>query len=312
MKGFFNKLFFKTVFFFLLTTFSLAYANTKLDYSNDISNNTKDFISVLLAQNDNVEQGSKKSTSSSSSGSGFEFYKDPSFSNFIEQLKQYEKASNDLKNEHINFLAKIFAAFAIEKNPNFIDNISKEFGTYSSNMQYFIANALMASKNTKALTKVLESSNNERPKLDVLFTTDMLTEMSIEAADDLDITWQSFAATGDKKYVEKILKFIYEDEFLLALGYEFRNRMAISQTLESVMKKEQKPDIKDILESIQSKYPDNANDMMYRVVVIDTALWSLSSIKKQDPNVKKICEDFLLEHPGLNYQEKTDKALDEK
>lgn len=118
-------------------------------------------------------------------------------------------------------------------------------------------------------------------------------------------------ATGNNFYLEKILNYINEDDFILIAAYETLNRKYLCQVMTKLGDSscQHKSNVSDIIASIHKKYPQNYQQMLNKVITCASALWSLESNRQQDPMVDKKITEIIQKNPRLDYWKKINQAI---
>lgn len=136
----------------------------------------------------------------------------------------------------------------------------------------------------------------------------------------LDQLWSAYFATGQGIYLQKMIEYINQDNYLLIVGYEIVNRQYICEVLKRATpqsKEQQKTTnsicgeggLKDIYMSIKKHYPKNYKETMRRAVIISSAIWSLNANRGQDQMVALKIKKIISDRPEWDYLEKFKEAL---
>lgn len=115
--------------------------------------------------------------------------------------------------------------------------------------------------------------NDEQQKYVQAFANIQQLETLQMTPQTLDARWVSFFATGNKKYIEEIIDYIADN-------VDFKNNKPENVTKQDI----------------------------HRLLTIGSAIWSLNSNIKQDENIKKIANDYVIKQEKIR-QEKIKKEI---
>lgn len=235
------------------------------------------------------------------------FYQQPSFLKFISLTSDIIKNQPQAEN-----LLLVFSTMVIDKHPDYSKRIGENFRDYSAQEKQLLYKALIATNNQSTINFINKSYQY---KIDAVpqYTAEEINTLKInDNPENLDRLWTAYFATGDNKYLLNILQYINSDDFILISAYEIVNRKYLCHSLTDLKKREacQKGiSYTDIRENIKKRYPNDFKRMLYKVVVVASALWSLESNRHQDDLIDKQIKQMIDQNPELNYWKKIDSIL---
>ena len=209
------------------------------------------------------------------------FYLAPNYSILKICIPQLLEAQNDTQNAPLFYTT---VAFILSSHPDYIEKLNNDMPTFPYEIRYFYQSLLIESKPLfyKKIVKNLQQAPIKQPL-------------------DVDINWGAYFASGDKFYLEKILKLINQDNQILAMAFEIQNRKHLCLML----KKSKLPcgelDPDKYMKEIQKKY---GAAKFARTVNVTLAIWSLESSAAQDPKLKKALLEEFSSKPELDYAAK--------
>lgn len=232
------------------------------------------------------------------------FYHQPYFAKFI-RITTGESVNNPRPD-----LSLIFSTMVVDKHPDYLKKISENFSKYSSEEKQLLFSTLIATGNVKALNK---QDQHYAAITAPNFTPKAIKSLEVnDSPDNLDRIWAAYFATGDDKYLQKIIQYINSNDFLLIISYEIVNRNFLCNIVKhSDNQRADNPvcQTRDIINSIKQKYPKNAEKMHFKAVVMASALWSLESNRRQDHLIDNKIKLIVKNNQNLDYWKKINTAL---
>lgn len=188
------------------------------------------------------------------------FYKKPSFERFMKITEDLAKFHEDRK---INSGAVIFTMLALEKHPDFPAKVVPTFEKLAQNQKILLYTGLVGAGQDKEAASIVKQYHYTHP-LTVNLKATQISELellkSLKTTEELeqqiriiDYLWAAFFATGDEKYLQKMLDYLLSNKTFLSL--EWDEKLTFSQLLDKT--------------------------------AIGTLLWSINSNTCQDAALKK-------------------------
>lgn len=267
------------------------------------------------------------------------FYKAPTSDKFKQIILSWGNGEVIAASDYSYNLIFVFVMMVLDKYPHFADEIIKNFNLSSPIVKNLLANALLSSSKKNEVLALVRKYNfaiNENCP----YTVPNIKKLKIKVPHHIDLCWSAYFAQGEKAFIEKILRYINEDELLLFMAYEIRKRMELVDAKNALIKKDQfhenfsnfknsensensenfedtedpenftnsknfedyeKIDLADIFEQIEKRYPNNFEKVIEHMFTLDIAIWSLTSLRKQDPIIEKKYRSIINENPSLDY-----------
>jgi len=229
------------------------------------------------------------------------FYKHSSYGNFKKSLSQYagsldkKKANEDM--QHSKQIAVVFTTKALEAHSDYLNKAIKDYRNFKKTEQEVLLQAFYNIKNNEIIEtlsedKNLVSGNDISKKIDEM---NFITKDNIQfGQEDLnynsnlaDYLWSAFYATGNDKYILKMLDFVHAwPKDLQTLAWEMLNRDSVDamKKLSGGTERDLTVKYKDIFEGVKKSGKANVDQLKSLYIV----LWSLESNAKQHPELKKI------------------------
>jgi hypothetical protein len=193
------------------------------------------------------------------------FYKNPTYAKFLKATEYMSALSQE---PHVNSLGVIFTMLALEKHKDFAPKLVKDFGGMQHDQQVLIYTGLVGAEYQKEMDEIRKKYSYEH-LLKVSFKAKELEELqfssslkNLEALEQqvniMDFLWSAFFATGDDKYLSKMIDYLAKNKDNIKLHWD--------ETL--------------------------PKDQQYQKIAIETLLWSIKSNCCQDPQIKKIILDL--------------------
>ena len=187
------------------------------------------------------------------------FYKDPTYTNFMETSERFNYLENS-QDPYLESKFLVFTTMVLHKHPDFKTNIINDFGSFNDHQKSVIYQGLLAAGFTKEANEIsLRYHYTLKPKLSVTvdkinalqFMDDLKTRQQIDLqAAIMDYCWVSFFATGEEKYIGKLVEYAKKHE-----------------------------------------------DTISHFIPVQAYFWSSGALSKQDPNIKEIL--VKLNAPGV-------------
>ena len=211
------------------------------------------------------------------------FYQAPTYADFIQLTSSAIEKRDD-------FIFYDFATLVLKQHPNYADQVVSSFSTYSALEKNLLYRSLIASGNTPAAEQI----HRKYGYTGFGAPSHSVEEIeSLQINDDpakLDQAWAAFAATGEKKYLDKIMNYINADRELLAIALELENRDQTNTFLKELGKNTDgvTPSVStgDLTAHLRKRYGKHWKIKLKKVAVIKSGVWSLKSIEKCDAQVQ--------------------------
>jgi len=241
------------------------------------------------------------------------FYKNPGFTQLVEatgHISSYLSQTKDRKDrEHLLNIATIFVGQAIKEHPNYLKELNQGF----SSLTFYEKAVLLRGIRSADIGHDLLKNISDKKLKQIVFSTRLkkvseIKNLPVREPGDLDLIWGSYFATGDSDYIKKIIRVINHDKMALFHGYELINREHNAAFLSELTGKRISPDKGDLNFAINVKRlwkPGYKN----RVLVVKSALWSLEANCNQDPEVRRIRDEVIMNNPELDYWKRIDKII---
>lgn len=191
------------------------------------------------------------------------YYINPTPTKAITALQQYVKPDIEWINENQSLLS--FFKIIYKNNPFLLKNISRQFSSFSKEDQkkFLLMSSILG--DTEYMQKDISSfpDDLEDYLLEISELNIPETSGEINSAEQLDILWSEFLATGRYEPIRKIV-----------------NSLSLSQ-YKGTLEKIKSGEIKTVTDDIKTK--------AYLEATYQSAIWSLTSNMKQMPLVLKYC-----------------------
>jgi hypothetical protein len=194
------------------------------------------------------------------------YYQHPQPSQIIPALLYADKSGFLEKVSNRAIMASFLVAL-LPQNPTLLDELLTKLKPLSMDLRSLLVSVIWMSNNEAAKAKVpmlisvLPESNQNKITNSMLVKWQPLIEQKVDTPEQLDMLWAAFSATGDDKYVERLLSVLQEGE------------LASAQAMSA-----------SVSRGVASKV--NLN----RVLVFEAASWSITSNAKQHKKVLEICK----------------------
>ena len=193
------------------------------------------------------------------------FYKDPTYTNFIETSERFNYLENS-QDPYLESKFLVYTTLILHKHPDFKSNIVKDFGSFNTNQKSMIYQGLLGAGFTKEANEITRRYHYEIAP-NVNFTVDKINAIQfndkIETREQIDLQaaimdycWVSFFATGEEKYIRKLVEYAKKHE-----------------------------------------------DTNSHFIPVQAYFWSSGALSKQDPNIKEIL--VKLNAPGVSSNPKS-------
>jgi hypothetical protein len=235
-----------------------------------------------------------------------QFYEAPSYSRFIKHLDEFDNASN----KHVENLISVFTICVLQRHPDYIEELIKAYPNFSSLKQQMMAQALYIVQGEQ-ITKKLPIAPSKLPDhlLDFTYLDNITLKFPVKTENDLtynsdnaDYLWSAFDATGDRKYLVKILQFLSSEElFIKTLATEMINRDMLTSVTNKLSGKQEKPDYNDLFDALNKNYPKDPAHYQRRLMSYYITLWSFNSNKTRFSDIDKKIKEIIRERPDLDF-----------
>lgn len=145
------------------------------------------------------------------------FYKDPTYTHFIKSSESFKEVQTKHDPEAQSMALVVYAILVLDKHPEFRSKIVKDFNTFDSYQKSILYQGLIGAGFTKEANditlqyqfKAKPNSNLTLQKInDIQFQEKIETPGQIFLqASLMDICWASYFATGDEKYIAKLVAY---------------------------------------------------------------------------------------------------------
>lgn len=229
------------------------------------------------------------------------FYHQPSYEKFILDIRTINLSGSDT--------VQMFATMVVDAHPQYAKQIVQYFPEYSEQEQQLLFSALVATNNQAAINDITKKYHYKNSSTSSL-TAQQIKNLEInDTPSNLDDIWIAYFATGDEKYLLKIIKYINENTFILQVSNQLINNQYGCGYIKGTTSAHcQQRSNNAIAQTIKEKYPTNANKMLRKAAVVASALWSLQANSQQDPIVAVKIKNVLAAHSDLNYVKKINEG----
>ncbi|MBS0538188.1 MAG: hypothetical protein JSR47_05505 [Proteobacteria bacterium] len=213
------------------------------------------------------------------------FYLDPKPEKLVGFLDSYAKNPTDWMAypPMVGFYAIVFRQF-----PDWVDRLSPSVFDSKTAVTVAVAYKLSALSPMPAPLHDRLFSTQPDPRLQAEFPhlPARVEDVAIRTPTDLDVMWGAFSASGDERYVRKILAF-------LAATIDPAPELGIDVTRLTVALSN--PDAgKKIFPELRAKYDDTR---LHQLANASTAQWALVSNAVQHAKIRQIVDAYSAEHP---------------
>jgi hypothetical protein len=230
------------------------------------------------------------------------FYHHPSLQkleSITQMMPQMEAAR---PSQRVDSLCQTFVTMAIYKNKTFVSQIVQDFPTYSDIEQALYYKALLANQESLALKEIKKTGTYHVNPLSVV-TPHEIESQKLRGADDFDLNWSAYFATGDSVYLEKFLKYIHQiDPQLLPIAHKIYDEQVSCDAMKAKHLTCPKDPLKNIIATINQVYPNQEKEKFLAAADLSSLLWSLDSNADQDSMVSDQLNTIVAKEPDLDYR----------
>lgn len=224
-----------------------------------------------------------------------QFYKKPSLNSFIHIIQA--KNNDPYKCE---ICLNSFVLMSLHTHNVLFKKAIDNLADYAPVVQLNIIQGLVNLKGKEFLQSLPKNISvnieNIKPNLDVQYIKDLQLKTSASNEKELkeiaiigDTIWSAYIATGDVKYLHKILSFLANTSIKIrTIEVELKNREAIARALST------QPDIQDLVNSL-------SKTEKYAFTGYITVLYTLERAQKVDKDIAKKIKFLIKKFPELDY-----------
>lgn len=233
-------------------------------------------------------------------------YEASSFSNLEKQLTMI--VGSNVNNQAIQKYGLIFLTVALDRHKEYVPEFVNRYKSYPRPMQIVVAQALAEVRGQGILSELKEKDVITIPHSIIK----SVNELSFINKDPdnyneedekyncivVDSLILAFHASGDEKYLVKIMKFLSDWPVpVRQLAWEMLNKDMQVSAKQGDSDKQEAGDYKDILDALETTRLANKFQLLtYKIV-----LWAIESNREQHKDVKEKIERIKRNNPDLDY-----------
>lgn len=186
------------------------------------------------------------------------FYKDPTYTHFINSSETFK----NIQTTHDPYAVSkilIYSTLILQKHPEFSSKIVNDFGTFDVHQQAILYKSLVGAGFTKEANEITVKYQfktdansdllNKIKSTQFLETINTRNELDFQAA-IMDFCWVGFFATGDEKYIAKLVDYAKKHQYATSQDPHFIPMQAYYWSSGALAK--QDPTIKAVLTKLNA------------------------------------------------------------
>ena len=208
------------------------------------------------------------------------FYKAPSFEKFIATLNvlvpYYTAQDSSVK-------LNTFTLVVLNKHKDYVQKILQERQTYPEPTQLFLQNIFRLTEggDRKQLARAVSKLQN--------------LQIIKAPSESLDKLWAAFFATGDKRAIRRILRFINRDKSALLFAHQYMTFSQLCHAGESQACEA----LQSLNQLVQLKYSAKAATAFHQISAVNLAIWSIENQSAKDPTAKDTVSKIFRQEPTI-------------